>query len=79
MLESTLRRYNILTVKILLACFPPALIVKNRIALINHSTLFLIQPPLSPVSKTREGYPSKMVGVASFLLFLCEVFTRHTV
>ena len=75
MLESTLRRYNILTVKILLACFPAALIVKNRIALINHSTLFLIQPPLSPVSKTR----SKMVAVASFLLFLSELFTRHTV
>ena len=75
MLESTLRRYNILTVKILLACFPPALIVKNRIALINHSTLFLIQPPLSPVSKTR----SKMAAVASFLLFLSDLFSRHTV
>lgn len=65
MLESTLRRYNILTVKILLACFPPTLIVKNRIALINHFTLFLIQPPKSCFKN--KGGLSKQDGSSSFI------------
>lgn len=65
MLESTFRRYNILTVKILLACFPPALIVKNRIALINHFTLFLIQPPKSCFKN--KGGLSKQDGSSSFI------------
>lgn len=66
MLESTLRRYNILTVKILLACFPPALIVKNRIASINHFTLFLIQHPIKSCFKNKGGL-SKQDGSSSFI------------
>ena len=66
MLESTVRRYNILTDKILLACFPPVLIVKNRIALINHFTLFLIQHPIKSCFKNKGGL-SKQDGSSSYI------------
>lgn len=65
MLESTPRRYNFLTVKILLACFPPALIVKSRIALINYFTLLLIQPPTSCFKN--KGRLSNQDGSSSFI------------